>query len=390
LVCDQLVYNLNVEAYPSTKEITYRQFCDSCEKKEEASLTPEQRAARERVSAAGAGIIRQMESLGGAAGAMVKNVMAGAAAVQAEEEQQRAAELAPAMRINLSDMTSYIYVAFRKDSRMKPVNRHIVVTGTVASLEVSSRPPDRFYNVYFKEDPEHQFAFCASSADDVFGPDFATRMAGKKVEIEGQLNKWCHGANGSIRVVLEHQMRVPGPGHPETVAHVWSPSDNPIPSTTPAPPPSAPAVTAPPAETVRTESRRPSTQAAPVQPAQPRPAIVAPVTPVAPVRDPFIDNVIAYLKARMPEIQIMLRLKQRNKPLSLTGDDRARLEDAGASEKLIDAMINPASIGAEITPQNAASQQRERYATCQAQATRQYPNDAAARNRALTNCLQAK
>jgi hypothetical protein len=115
------------------------------------------------------------------------------------------------------------------------------------------------------------------------------------------------------------------------------------------------------------------------------------------VRDPMIDNVISQVKARIPEVQILLMLKQRNRPLALTGADRGRLEDAGASEILIEAMANPASIGPEVTPeavatairQNAGAT-RERYAACQAQANRQYPTDRARRAQTLADCIQGK
>ena len=62
----------------------------------------------------------------------------------------------------------------------------------------------------------------------------------------------------------------------------------------------------------------------------------------------------------MPEIRILLWLKQQNKPHKLTGDDRGRLENAGASEKLLEAIENPSSIGPEVTPEAAAAAQRER------------------------------
>jgi hypothetical protein len=72
---------------------------------------------------------------------------------------------------------------------------------------------------------------------------------------------------------------------------------------------------------------------------------------------------MSLLKAKLPEIQIMLMLKQRNRPLNLTGADRAELEDAGASEKLIEAVTNPASIGPEVTPQAAAAAARQNAAS---------------------------
>src|SRR4051812_32637140 len=49
-VCDEFVYALNVEAFADTHEITFKQECDPCDKKTEAQLTSEQRAARQRRS----------------------------------------------------------------------------------------------------------------------------------------------------------------------------------------------------------------------------------------------------------------------------------------------------------------------------------------------------
>ena len=103
-----------------------------------------------------------------------------------------------------------------------------------------------------------------------------------------------------------------------------------------------------------------------------------------------------YLKAKLPEAQILQILKNQNKPIALTGADRAQLEDAGASEVLIEAMINPASIPQTAGEQRAAERREEqqkaaeRLAACQAQARRDYPNDAAAQRRAVDACRQAK
>jgi hypothetical protein len=89
-------------------------------------------------------------------------------------------------------------------------------------------------------------------------------------------------------------------------------------------------------------------------------------------------------------------LKQQNRPVKLSADDRARLEEAGASEKLIAAMEKPSSIGPEVTPQAVAQALREendakRLAnTCRMQANRQYPNGSAARAQAVENCMKGK
>jgi hypothetical protein len=69
------------------------------------------------------------------------------------------------------------------------------------------------------------------------------------------------------------------------------------------------------------------------------------------------------LKAKVVEMQIMVMLKQRNRPLDLTDADRRDLESAGASEKLIEAMRNLASIGPEVTPEAARAAARESAAS---------------------------
>ncbi len=50
--CDTLGYTMNVEAYADTGEITFKKECDPCDKKAEAKVTPEERAARQRQEAA--------------------------------------------------------------------------------------------------------------------------------------------------------------------------------------------------------------------------------------------------------------------------------------------------------------------------------------------------
>ena len=74
-------------------------------------------------------------------------------------------------------------------------------------------------------------------------------------------------------------------------------------------------------------------------------------------------------------------------PLADTMDSVRRLEDAGASEKLIEVLLNPSSTSPSTNP---AAAQSQRYAACQAQANRQFPNDNVARTRAFTACVQAK
>jgi hypothetical protein len=93
----------------------------------------------------------------------------------------------------------------------------------------------------------------------------------------------------------------------------------------------------------------------PGRPESPRPA-----EPAFTGRDPFIGSVLLFLKNKTPEIEILFMLKRRDIHMKLTGADRAELEAAGASEKLLEAMVNPASIGPEVTAEAAHASQRSR------------------------------
>jgi hypothetical protein len=198
-----------------------------------------------------------------------------------------------------------------------------------------------------------------------------------------------------IKVTLARQLKVVTPGMPMAAGQTWTPKPKPVqPSSPPAAATPVAVIPAAPASQNQEEIARVSAARAatlnrnttlPSQPARnPEastgptatpsvaparvPAAPAPAAPVATVRDPLINNVISLLRAKSSEMQIMLMLKQRNRPLKLTGADRGELEDAGASEKLINAMMDPASIGPEVTPeaaaaaakQNAASQRGQR------------------------------
>ena len=62
-------------------------------------------------------------------------------------------------------------------------------------------------------------------------------------------------------------------------------------------------------------------------------------------------------------IAAVLPVSVSNSSVNLTGADRGELENAGASEKLIDAIIHPASIGPEVTPEAARAAARESAAS---------------------------
>lgn len=63
-ICATPIYTLNVFAYPDSREITFRKFCDPCDKKAESLITPEERAAKQRRAAATTQVIRSLSAAG--------------------------------------------------------------------------------------------------------------------------------------------------------------------------------------------------------------------------------------------------------------------------------------------------------------------------------------
>jgi hypothetical protein len=505
--CENLEYKLYVEAYPDTKELAFKKYCEACEQKAATDETPEERATRQQRAAVANSLISGMERTPGVGGLMMRTVMNGVDAEWEKQEKQREADLAPPMRVNWNDMQEYLYLAYRQDSRMKPVNQHIILEGTIQSINVrSTNPPNQVYDVYFKDDPKRQFAFCTSRPDifqDVFGANFATAMPGKTVEVQGWLTKGCRDVNGGIQITLMRQLRVLGPGQTATVAHVWSPAENAIPATNSAPtsapiPTPAPAGAAPVRGITRGEAAartrneattqpsrtpaptpnpivrgnvQPTPTSAPAAPPQPAPSAVAatgsvdeviqlvkggmpeplviksiqntgktyrvgtsellklqqagvseniieammhttapaatpatapvptvqavpnraaPATPPAQTsraEDPMVQSVLQLLRAKTPEPIILETILTRNTPHTLSGADRAKLEDAGASERLLEALANPASIPSQRSNPRA---QNQKSVACQAQAGREFPNDSVARAKAFAACMQSK
>jgi hypothetical protein len=126
--------------------------------------------------------------------------------------------------------------------------------------------------------------------------------------------------------------------------------------------------------------------------AAPAAPVAAPVAaPAQPGRadDPMVASVLQLLRAKTPEPVIIEMILARKTPHTLSGGDRAKLEDAGASERLLEALTDPASIPSQ--PNNPRAQNlNQKSAACQAQALREFPNDRVARAKALTTCMQSK
>jgi hypothetical protein len=387
LVCHDMSYSLTVIPFADSHELAFDTHCYPCE-------SPEDRAALENLTASDLfGPIANLPDRGGPIGRGILN-LGQSSLDQDKAERARRDQIAKGPYLmNWKDLSSFITSAFGMQGPLM-TNRHILLRGTVSRVElpkpgaeipyvhvyfkeagtmekpVANLPGDYFINKYIGTD--QTFSVCATDAGvyrDTFGADFVTAMVGKSVEIEGEVNSGTCGTAAGIRMDLARQLKQVTPGMPIAAGQTWvptlRPSQQPVapPITTASATPLPPPVTLSREEAARAAANRPvnNNVARGTQPAQtpaartpvttapvaPAPAPVAPAqnVPASQVRDPLINNVVSLLKAKLPEKQIMLMLKQRNRPVKLTGADRAELEDAGASEKLIDAIINPASIG---------------------------------------------
>ena len=196
--CETLSYTLNVEGYADTGEITFRQECDPCDKKAEAKLTPEERAARQRQEAAMNQAIGGLTGLG-PAGAFFGSVMQRQNQEAADERKARESRLSPTQRMDWSDLLT----ALRKPGSKvwEKIPRNIIIRGTVSSVEVSKdtfEPNIQWVDVAFRESP----------VTDV-GPNRRPySMIGKTIEVEGESQGAnCRGLRGSIRITLAWQVR---------------------------------------------------------------------------------------------------------------------------------------------------------------------------------------
>ena len=226
--CEDLFYTLNALAYPDSREITFNNFCDPCQKKAEARLTPEERAARQQRSDAVNQEVENLKATGPLRALVMGNLEKQAKQQAQEEEREREQERRQQQpesyrRMNWQEMN--LALANVRPARGRPpeMPEYLIIRGTVSRVDLS--PPgasEHWVNVYFRESPEQAssvyetsygaFNICTSNADifkDMFGPDFRSRMIGQVLEVEGGYQRnYCKGWKGSIRVTLARQVHV--------------------------------------------------------------------------------------------------------------------------------------------------------------------------------------
>lgn len=148
--------------------------------------------------------------------------MGRAAAQQEEQELKDPLEGPPEYRrMNWNEMNAALAKVRPAGGRPPEMPQYLIIRGTVSRVDVS--PPGasvHWVDVYFRESAEQRsnafetfygaFNACTSNSDifeDMFGPDFRSRMIGQVLEIEGEYQRAdCKGYKGSIRISLAHQV----------------------------------------------------------------------------------------------------------------------------------------------------------------------------------------
>jgi hypothetical protein len=230
--CESLGYVLNAVAYPDSREITFNNFCEPCDKKADARMTPEERAARRQRSDAVNQEIGRLKATGPLGTLVMGNVMnLGKQQAQKEErerEQERRQQQPESyQRMNWNEMKLALDAVHGSGGRPPEMPQFLIIRGTVSRVDES--PPgasQHWINVYFRESPEQasnrfetfygRFNVCTSSAEifeDMFGRNFRSRMIGQVLEVEGEYSRaYCKGWKGGIRITLARQVHSVGAG----------------------------------------------------------------------------------------------------------------------------------------------------------------------------------
>lgn len=386
-ICSSNHYALTIVPYQETHEIGLDLRCDPCE-------SPAERRAAEQAEVPD--FMKSLANMGPAGnvfGGTIVGLTQRAIDKEKIERAQRAEIAKGPYQMNWKDLAAFYVSSFNGPGKEPYPNRQIILRGTVSRVQAPNpgaqspwvytyfqdvtemqKPPQGLpgdYGILQYVGKEKAFGICSQDPSiftDVFGANYGATMVGKTVEMVGQLNAGGCGTATGIKVMLARQLKIVTPGMAMAKGRTWVPGEKPsalavLATSTPAPLP------APIAAAVQNQAELnrvagilggggagdPLAVGA-LTPG--RPDVQRPPEPAYTGRDPFINSVLGFLKAKTPEIQILFDLKRRNIPMKLSSADRAELENAGASERLLEAMVNPASIGPEVTAAAARAAQR--------------------------------
>ena len=227
--CDDFTPDINVLAFPDTREVAFLRFCQTCDDKVEAQKSTEQRAREKQLDDVARAVTDRIGPLPSTTGLVAPLGVEARMYVEAnspkEERKDRYLEMLerdPTKwdRIGWSDVPRYSYQVFENVAMRGSV---AVLQGTITGMQRHSAS-DPWYHVFFQESLDHKFLLCTQNPDvlaDIFGANYSTAMVGKKIEVEGRVVD-CMGAAG-ILLKLAHQIKLVGTG-PGMVASATPPA----------------------------------------------------------------------------------------------------------------------------------------------------------------------
>ena len=223
--CDEFVYDVNVLAFPDTREVAFQVFCQPCDDLADARKTPEIRALEKQVADLKRAAV---DNLPLSIRIPFERDTKQQAVNRSEEPMDRYRERLerdPATwdRIGWSDVPRYAREAAGNIPNVALRGKVAVLQGTLSGVQ-RHNASDPYFDVFFQESPDHKFIVCTKDPDilsDIFGASYATAMVGRKIEVEGRV-VGCLGAPG-ILLKLAHQVKLVGSG-PGMVAAVTPPA----------------------------------------------------------------------------------------------------------------------------------------------------------------------
>jgi hypothetical protein len=213
-VCENKEYDLNVVAYPDTREVTFYKKCFACPPATSPAEQAQSRADWRHTTAT-------MSKISPMAGGIMKGITDRAQ----DSALQDSLEGPPDYQLMSWDELKRIPARPPGGGRPSQMPQYFAMRGTVSRVEMRPAPSGinrtgTWVNVYFRESAEQAtgafgtsygaFNVCTWGTEifeEMFGPDFRTRMIGQVLEVEGEYGQGCMGWKGSISIAMSRQVR---------------------------------------------------------------------------------------------------------------------------------------------------------------------------------------
>ena len=195
--CDDFKYDVNVLAFPDTREVAFQLFCQSCDDHAEERKTPELRALEKQVADLKKAAVDVLPM------SMRIQVERDTKRVDGHEESndryREMLERDPTKwdRIGWSDVPRYASEVASNVPNVAMQGSVAVLQGTLSGMQ-RHNASDPWFDVFFQESPDHKFILCTQQPDvlsDIFGRATPRRWSARR-------SKWKAGwsaASGAHR-----------------------------------------------------------------------------------------------------------------------------------------------------------------------------------------------